>query len=116
MALRIKMGQVRHLSNPKVSDQCFALTSRMLCSRCDADISTGVSDGSICLSFCDEWFLACMSDYVDPYLDPSQNVPFCKEESLVCSPVAEIAQNSRGFCEYMGFKVMGADDIERLQA
>lgn len=39
--IRVKMGAVKHLSNPKVSDKCFAVTSRMYCSKCDADIATG---------------------------------------------------------------------------
>ena len=71
MPLRIAMSVVKHKSSPKVSDKCFALTSRMLCSKCDADISTGVNpNGAICLNFCDEWFLSCMEDFIDPYIDP----------------------------------------------
>ena len=48
------MGLARHGSSPKVSDQCFAMTSRIFCSKCDADISTGKNeDGIFCLNFCD---------------------------------------------------------------
>ena len=85
------MAEVKHLGSPKVSDQCFALTSRMLCSKCDADVSTGLSEGAICLSFCDEWYLACHRDFIDAYQDSNEHVPFCKDDSMVCSPVHEIA-------------------------
>ena len=86
----------------------------MLCSKCDADVSTGLSEGTICLSFCDEWFLSCHRDFIDPYLDINDHVPFCKEDSMVCSPVHDIASNSRQFCEYMGFKVMSDLDAEEI--
>ena len=31
-----------------------------------------------------------MDDYIDPYQDPNENVPFCKEDSLICSKVSDI--------------------------
>ena len=86
----------------------------MLCTKCDADIGTGVnSNKHVCLSFCDEWFLACAEDYIDAYVDPSTQVPFCREESMVCSPAHEVTNHSRGFCEYMGYKVMGPEEYEQ---
>lgn len=82
------MGLARHGANPKITDECFAMTSRVMCSKCDADISTGQnSGGQFCLTFCDQWFLACLDDFVDPYQDPNESVPFCKDDSLVCSKV-----------------------------
>lgn len=110
------MAQTKHLASPKVSDSCYALTSRMQCSICDADTSSGLSDGSICLNFCDEYFLACMNDLIDPYQDPKVSNPFCTEESMVCSPAHEVASSSREFCEYMGFKVLGPDEEENIVA
>lgn len=100
-----------------MSDKCFAVTSRMMCSKCDADISTGVNpDKSICLSFCDEWYLSCMEDYLDPYVDPKEGQPFCTDDSMVCSPVHEVVNHSRAFCEHMGYKVMSDVDAELVRA
>lgn len=73
---------------------------------CDADVGTGQSDGSLCLTFCDEWLLACQHEFFDPYIEASENVPFCRENSLICSPILDVVNSSRGFCEYMGFKVL----------
>jgi hypothetical protein len=49
--------------------------------------------------------MACRNEFIDHYIDPTQNIPFCKEDSLICSPLLEVVGNSRQFCEYMGFKV-----------
>jgi hypothetical protein len=51
----------------------------------------------------------------DPYIDPKDQVPVCRDESLVCSKVEDIVQSSQGLCEYLGFHVMnptlaGVDD------
>lgn len=43
MPIRYKMAQLRHLSNPKINDNCYAVTSRAHCSICDADIGTGIN-------------------------------------------------------------------------
>ena len=87
----------------------------MLCSKCDADVSTGLNaNGAICLNFCDEWYLSCIKDFIDPYTDPSESVPFCKEDSMVCSSVEDVADSSRAFCEYMGYKVMSPLEAEQI--
>mmetsp|Transcript_8653 Transcript_8653/g.14657 ORF Transcript_8653/g.14657 Transcript_8653/m.14657 type:complete len:134 (+) Transcript_8653:138-539(+) len=87
--IRAKLGQAYKLSQPKISDQCFAHLSRLLCSSCDADVGTGQNkDGAICVGFCDEIFRACADDFFDPYLDPHETIPFCREDSLICSPVS----------------------------
>ena len=110
--IRQKMSLVKYTANPKVSDQCFAVTSRVMCSKCDADIGTGVnSEGALCLNFCDEWLFACQNEFIDPYLDVSEHVPFCREDSLVCSPVTDVVKSSRNFCEYMGYKVASTADV-----
>ena len=53
-----------------------------------------------------------MDDYIDPYQDPNENVPFCKEDSLICSKVSDIANSSRAYCEYMGYKVLSPVEQE----
>ena len=82
------------------------MTSQAHCSICDADIGTGKSDGSLCLSFCNAWFYACENEFFDPYIEVSEDVPFCREDSLICSPMREVANNSKDFCQKMGFKVI----------
>ena len=107
------MGLARHGASPRVSDNCFAMTSRVQCSKCDADIATGNNpENMFCLAFCDQWYISCIEDYMDPYLDPNEQVPFCKEDSMVCSKVSDIASSSRAFCEYMGHKVMSPEEME----
>lgn len=80
-------------------------TSRAHCSTCDADVGTGKSDGSLCESFCQDWMFACKNAYFDPYLEAPEEVPFCREDSLICSPVLSIADSPEKFCEMMGFKM-----------
>lgn len=111
--IRSKMYEVRKLSVPPTEGICQAVTSRALCTVCDADVGTGInSDGAICLNFCDEWFLSCQSAFIDPYLDKNKNVPFCRDESLVCTQVAETFESSRQFCEFMGFQVRSPSQME----
>ena len=43
------------------------------------------------------------------------NVPFCKEDSLICSKVSDIANSSRAYCEYMGYKVLSPVEQEEEQ-
>ena len=84
----------------------MAVTSRAHCATCDADIGTGKADGAFCLSFCDEWLIACQHEFFDPYIDSDTDIPFCREDSMVCSPILDVIKSARGFCEYMGFKVI----------
>ena len=56
--------------------------------------------------------MACIDDYIDPYQDPNENVPFCKEDSLICSKVSDISNSSRAFCEFMGYKVLSPVEQE----
>ena len=79
--LRTKLSILRKKSSPKLQDQCQTLTSRAYCSICDADIGTGKSDGSLCLSFCTEWMFACQHAYFDPYIEAPEDVPFCRDDS-----------------------------------
>ena len=90
LSIRSKMTGVRKLSSPKVNSECFALTSRVLCSHCDADVGVGnIPQETLCESFCQEWFSSCQDAFIDPYVDRHESVPFCKEDSMVCSSVKE---------------------------
>jgi len=48
---------------------------------------------------------ACKDAYYDPYIEVAEDVPFCRDDSLICSPILTIAQSPKEFCEKMGFKV-----------
>lgn len=49
LPIRNKMAGVRKLSSPAVSGECFALTSRVFCSHCDADVGIGnIPQETIC--------------------------------------------------------------------
>lgn len=52
-----------------------------------------------------------MKDYIDPYQNPAENLPFCKKDSLICSSVEDTIDSSRAFCEKMGFKVKSQDEV-----
>ena len=67
--IRQKLSFSKHSSEPKLSSKCFVQTSKAMCSRCDADVGIGLTDGSLCESFCQKWFEACQSDFIDPYID-----------------------------------------------
>jgi hypothetical protein len=118
-AIRTKVSLLRKKASPKIHERCLQATSRAHCTLCDADVGTGKSDGSLCQNFCDEWLMACQSEFFDPYIEVSEEVPFCREDSLICSPILDVVNSSKEFCERMGFKVMsppqslfGMDDIQ----
>ena len=55
-----------------------------------------------------------MNDFLDPYkTNPYETLPFCGKDSIICSSVQDTINSSRGFCEFMGFKVQSLDDIEK---
>jgi len=89
LPIRQSLSSVKYYSSPKTSDQCFHFTSRVLCSTCDADVGTGVSDGSICPDLCQQWYSSCQYDYIDPFVNKKEKLPFCTEESMVCSKVTD---------------------------
>ena len=41
MPIGLKMSFAKKESKPKVKKKCLAITARIECSKCDADISTG---------------------------------------------------------------------------
>ena len=89
LPIRTMMSHVRYNADPKVNDKCFAFTSKMLCSKCDADISTGITDGSICFSTCRAWFKSCYNEFIDPYVEKNEHVPFCHRDSMMCSKISD---------------------------
>ena len=55
-----------------------------------------------------------MNDFLDPYkTNPSDAIPFCGKDSIICSSVADTIDSSRAFCERMGFKVQSFDDVKQ---
>jgi hypothetical protein len=91
MKIREKVAYAKLYSSgneeQSLSDMCLLMTSRALCSSCDGDLSTGKTEG-LCLSFCDQWFLSCVNDYLDPYKNKDK-LPFCEKDSMICSQVKE---------------------------
>lgn len=59
----------------------------------------------LCEEICEVWYQQCKEEQIDPYVNVQENLPFCKEESLLCSSVADTFQNSAEFCKAMGYKV-----------
>jgi hypothetical protein len=88
------------------------MTSSALWSLCDADVGTGIGDGSICLNFCQSWFYACQDDMVDPYTESSDQLPFCKQESIMCSSVKSSYASPEKFCKAFGIKIRDSDNSE----
>jgi len=61
-----------------MNDLCYHITSRVFCSKCDADIGTGRNEeGHLCQGFCEEWMTACDDIWIDTNIDPSTRVPIC---------------------------------------
>ena len=89
------MNFARKESRPKVKKKCLAITARIECSKCDADISTGFnSEANFCPNLCKTWFDACKNELVDPYSVISNSAsPFCKKDSLVCSKISDIVNS-----------------------
>jgi hypothetical protein len=49
----------------------------------------------LCLTLCDQWYLACMTDYVNPSISIAKSYPFCEPESLNCVSIYDTIDNSR---------------------
>lgn len=62
---------------------------------------------------CEQWYHACKEDFIDPYVNAAENLPFCKRDSLICSLVSDVSHNDAAtFCRYLGFKVQTNQAIE----
>jgi hypothetical protein len=56
----------------------------------------------MCIDYCDRLFSACKDEYFDPYVNKSENVPLCKNDSLLCSKISDKANNGTEFCKLLG--------------
>lgn len=107
LPIRQQMSAVKYYSEPKINEKCFTLTSKMMCSKCDADIGTGLnSNNAICSDICEQWFYSCGHELLDPYVDKKEAMPFCREDSMVCSRVIDTFRSSAEYCKYMGYNVI----------
>ena len=102
--IRAQLAYMRKETHPTVSQSCMHFSSNVLCSKCDADVGTGKSTG-LCEDYCSRWFMACYDDFLDPYVDVTERLPFCTPDSLICSPIKEAVKTPAQFCEAMGYKV-----------
>jgi hypothetical protein len=67
---------------------CLDLLTQATCSYCDPDFGTGVTKG-FCHSYCSTLWDTCKEVYLDPYLNPREGLPICKEDvSLICAPAS----------------------------
>lgn len=56
-----------------------------------------------------------MNDFVDPYIDSTEQIPFCQSDSMVCSPVSAIANTPEAFCKMMGFSMQQNNEGENVE-
>ena len=59
----------------------------------------------MCISYCDKLFAVCGEEFFDPYVNADNALPFCKEDSLLCSKINEKVSDGAGFCQLMGLDV-----------
>jgi hypothetical protein len=85
-----------------ISGRCGKMTRLSLCSFCDGDVGAGLKSRLnqivLCSGFCERWFNSCREDFFAPGSSGSGLSP-CGPASLVCSPLDEIVEDSRPFCE-----------------
>lgn len=84
---------------------CLDLLTQATCSYCDPDFGTGVTRG-FCHSYCSTLWETCKETFLDPYLNPREGIPICKEDvSLICAPASTYIQTSDQFCKALGFEI-----------
>lgn len=93
-----------------VSAECLAVSSVVLCSRCDADVGVGqLAQGSnpiLCVDLSKRWYDACASSLFSAGgVQSSSVLDFCSDDDVICSPLNEITQDPVQFCKSMGFEV-----------
>ena len=52
----------------------------------------------------------CKEEYFDPYADKTNVLPFCKNDSLLCSKIEDHVQSGQQFCNLIGFAVSELQD------
>eukprot|EP00929_Paragymnodinium_shiwhaense_P014152 TRINITY_DN122027_c0_g1_i1.p1 TRINITY_DN122027_c0_g1~~TRINITY_DN122027_c0_g1_i1.p1 ORF type:complete len:275 (+),score=43.17 TRINITY_DN122027_c0_g1_i1:97-921(+) len=105
------LGQFSSFAHDR-SARCVQMTKLALCSVCDADVGIGLKadfgNPILCPSFCTQWYQACIEDLYAP--SGSGDLSACGPNSLVCSPLGEITEEPRRFCEKAGgFAVAAAE-------
>ena len=105
--LRGKVGWIK-LAGREVSDQCVETSSKMFWSLCDGGVGTGQLTG-ICPEMCSNWYNSCRYDYFSGDSRASElgagEITFCNKNSMTCSQLNDIYDDSRQFCEQMGISV-----------
>lgn len=95
------------------SGRCGQLSRLALCALCDGDVGEGLKAERnqivLCPSFCRRWFQSCRQDYFAPDSSGSR-LTACRPDSLVCSPLDEITQESRSFCNSISPYVVADDE------
>ena len=44
--------------------------------------------------------------HIDPYVEKSENIPFCNKDSMMCSKVKDAFKTAEEYCNYMGLQVL----------
>lgn len=98
------------------SASCTQMSRLALCAFCDADVGTGLKSQQdrivLCSSFCERWFQACYNDFFTSGGSGAGLNP-CTPSALVCSPLGEITDTAREFCEKVGlYDIAKVEDEE----
>lgn len=93
------------------SARCVQMSRLGLCAVCDGDVGVGLKSQQksvvLCPSFCSRWFAACQEDFFAP---SGAGLQPCGPNSLVCSPLQEITQESTDFCTAVGDFVVASNE------
>ena len=110
--IRTKAGLIR-INSRDLSPEWADITTKMFWSLCDGGISTGLIQG-LCPSQCSLWYEACKEDYFTGEKRSNElgsgDISFCNKNSLICSQLKEIYEDSNGFWTTMGLSVNINDD------
>jgi len=97
------------------SPSCTQMSRLALCSKCDADVGIGrlIEENlvALCPSFCARWYNACIEDFFAPP-GSGHGLQPCGPGALVCSPLKEIAEDPKAFCQAVPGFAMGAEEDE----
>jgi len=89
------------------SERCSQMSKLAMCSMCDGDVGVSIKAQAervvLCPSFCRQWYQACADDFFT--FSGAGGLQPCVPTSLVCSPLAEAAEDSASFCSKVGFSV-----------
>ena len=94
-----------------ITAACRGYAVSLLCAPCHPLVGVGYWDG-VCESTCNSWYSACSEALFT--IKQHGGIAPCLDDSLVCWPLKDLAQDGAGFCEQAGFKV-GANSAPILQ-